>query len=157
MKQRNTSVKWSAATLLLLFAAVLLSCSSPTEPERWLAVAQIISGVGEDPVMTVEATDNDEIRIQIVTYGNSCVEKGEIRVTVDASSRFVLAEVYDWLVRRGGICLDYQKSMHHSRVVGPLAAGEWLVRIRGGDGRGNFIEFDRSVEVGSRASSSPGG
>jgi hypothetical protein len=155
-RQRPTSITSGVVAMLAGIVAwsAVAGCSSPTEPEWRLELAWIVGNpLGDEPDLSL-TVNGDRVELRILTAGGSdCYEREEVHQTIDHASRVVLAEPHNRYIvpLPGQACRDVIVGIEHQTVLGPLDAGDWLVRVRGlrvrDDNTVDTVEFDRPVEI----------
>jgi len=131
--------------LFMVAALLAIGCSSPVEPGPELQPAMITGFFEGDPHISLDVSGNT-LLIEVNSYGNGCVSKGEVQVTVDDDTLTVTAAAFDWRVT--GNCPDYLATFHHSTTVDLFRAGDWAVHVTGLDSAREPVRFDFTVRVG---------
>jgi hypothetical protein len=143
--------KMSGASLSLcgvfLLVLLLVDCGAPTEPERKL-VPGLIEGFRQDDPRITLGMDGTSLTIGVVSYGNTCREKGELRVAASQETHTVSVSPFDWLSTRR-ICDDILRIFDHSITVELEEAGSWTVVLTGQDVSHEPVQFQYSLDVGS--------
>ena len=130
---------------LTALCAFLVSCDSPTGPRR--LVPALIQGFEPgDPTVTLTVGDSS-VRIDVVSYGNSCRKKGELRTSVSEESRTILVSPFDWY-DPNMTCDDILLTFDHSATVDVQQQGMWTVVVIGEDIAGDPARSEHSVQIG---------
>jgi hypothetical protein len=146
----NVLKRWRRAGTAALGALAVLGVGcglGPTESEWRLELSYIYGFQEDDPDLSVE-TVGDSVHIRVMSYGGCGFHReGLLSVAIYPTARIVHAVPYDRVRRVTGICLDQDRFVRHSRTVGPLEAGAWLVQVSGRAASGDTVFFDRPVQV----------
>lgn len=119
----------------ILSAALVITAAAcddePFGPVVQLELATL--AIFDGPYVDV-STSEVAIRVEIMTYGNSCQVDHADQVDVDANARVVTIRPFNRT--HGDICTDDIREIPHEVTMRPGGDGEWLVRVIGVDGRG---------------------
>lgn len=138
----------SAVALAICVGIPLVGCGFPTEPGRRLVPSSIAGFEEGDPHVDVQV-DGRSLTITVVTYGNACNEKGELRTAVSRESRTIQVLPHDWLLHREA-CDDILLTFKHSEVIDVGVEGVWTVVVTGLDISRRPFSEEYTVRVGAR-------
>lgn len=136
---------------LAALCMLLLGCSDPTGLRRELVPGIIFTSTPGDPQVSFQL-DGRSVTVSIVSYGNSCREKGEVRVKVEEKVPYASVTVLDWETV-GGFCSDVGYSFEHSATFDlpddGIIAGWWHMAVIGEDSTGHPVIHPYILAVGN--------
>lgn len=138
-------------TLALL--AVVLGCSSTTEPDQIQVLGTIVGFNQDDPRIEVTA-DGRVVTVRVTTYGNGCYSKGITKTAVDGLEATITPWDRTVAPSSNVACTDILLSFTHEAELRFDAAGTARILVRGVDAgtasagkRGETVTVERTVEV----------
>jgi hypothetical protein len=124
-----------------------MGCSSGMYPGSDM-VPGLIDGFEEgDPFVTV-AVHGMSLTVELITYGNACREKGELRWTISEGSRTVSLAAYD-LMDSDLPCDDILRKFAHAVTIVVPEAGHWKLVVAGEDVSNNPVRLEYSIQIPS--------
>lgn len=134
------------AVISIIASCIFLNgCEEAMAPDLALVPAKIVAGRDSLPSWST-ASAGDTISFSIVTYGNSCTEKGKVRIAVAPETQQVSVSPFDYR-RVGVVCRDILRSFDHRSAVTVEEPGLWAVELNGVNAVGNPVTFSRTVEI----------
>lgn len=146
----NRSSAWLAASIrLVVLGVLLLGCSDPTGPRRELVPGIIFTTAPGDPRVSFQV-DGRTVTVNVVSYGNGCRAKGELRVEVAESPAYISVSVFDWMTF-ADFCSDVLYVFEHSTTLEIEHDGRWFIAVIGEDSTGHPVvsPYIVTVEAGS--------
>jgi hypothetical protein len=132
---------------IVILGLLLTGCSDPTDSGPQLVPGLIMGFVEGDPQITLNV-NGTSVRIEVVTYGDTCREKGELRGSVSQETRTLSVSPFDWLSLNKD-CDQILLTFTHSTTVELEEAGLWTVVVIGQDGNRELVQFEYSVDLGN--------
>ena len=133
---------------LVAMVLVGMGCNGdPTEPGRELVPWWIVGGNPGDPRVTL-IVEGRALRIEVLSYGDGCREKGELRVSKSLTSRRVTVTPFD-RETRAEICAAILLTFEHSAEIDFDTIGDWTIVVAGEDLESNPVEFEYDIQIGT--------
>ncbi len=132
---------------LVVLGTLGFGCSNPVESDRVL-VPGILEGFNEEYPQVSLVLDGTTLTVGVVSYGDGCRAKGELRVTDIAASHRITVEVFDWEDSHGP-CPAILNSFEHSTTIQVVEDGAWTIVIAGHDEAEEPVQFEYNIEVGT--------
>lgn len=130
---------------IVMLSLLFTGCGDPTSSARGLVPGLIFGFAAGDPQITFSVTETS-VTIEVVTYGNTCREKGELRISSQESYE-VSVSPFDWF-SSDETCDDILLEFEHSATIDLEKGGTWNFMLFGQDSSHKPTKFEYHVDVG---------